>query len=321
MPQKTPTPPPDPLAEILRCFSTQHGVAADRQVRAAKVSWERQQHLMSKGLWLRHAPGVLRDAASPTSWNQRAMAMTLMPGARPVIAAGSAGRLHQLDGCLDVNDITILVPDGARVDVPSGVRLLRTRRPTADDITTVDGIPVTSVALTLIHLQVHGPHPEQALDDALRRGERPDELRTVMERWRGPGVQGPPEMLALLHDRVDARLPRSWFQRLAGRLLAEEGLHFVDEWPVRDGRGRLLAELDLADVELKVGVECQSWERHGSPAAQRKDLARRRKLRVLGWDIVDLWWSDLDRMDDVVADIRTSVSRARAVIATNGPTA
>ena len=118
---------------------------------------------------------------------------------------------------------------------------------------------------------------------------------------------------ALLNDRVGARLPRSYFQRLASRMLVEHGLTFVDEWPVHDSRGRLLAELDLADVALGVGVECQSWQHHGSPADKRKDTARKRKLRALGWEIVELWWSDLERMDDVVADIRTVVDRARAV--------
>lgn len=303
----------DPLRAAIAIFSGQYGVAADRQVRAAGLSWERQQHLLRRGLWLRHSPGVLRDAAAPTGWHQRAQAITLLPGARGIIAAGPAGRLHELDGCLDVNDLTLLVPDGARIAHLDGVRVLRSRRLTVDDRAMVDTIPVTSIALTLIHLQAHGPNVEKALDCALRQGSRPDELRRVMERWRGCGVEGPPGLLALLHGRVGARLPRSYFQRLASRMLVEHGLTFVDEWPVHDSRGRLLAELDLADVALGVGVECQSWEHHGSPAARRRDTARKRTLRALGWEIVELWWSDLERMDDVVADIRTVVDRARAV--------
>ena len=209
--------------------------------------------------------------------------------------------------------ITLLVPNGARIAHLDGVRVLRSRRLTVDDRVMVDTIPVTSIALTLIHMKAHGPNVEKALDSALRQGSRPDELRSLMDRWRGCGVEGPPRILALLNDRVGARLPRSYFQRLASRMLVEHGSTFVDEWPVHDSRGRLLAELDLADVALQVGVECQSWQHHGSPADQRKDTARKRKLRALGWEIVELWWSDLERMDDVVADIRTVVDRARAV--------
>ncbi len=45
-----------------------------------------------------------------------------------------------------------------------------------------------------------------------------------------------------------------------------------DEWPVRDADGRLVAELDLA--------------------------------------VVELWWSDLDRMTDVLVDLGPALDRA-----------
>ena len=119
-------------------------------------------------------------------------------------------------------------------------------------------------------------------------------------------------MLDLLADRVDRRLPRSWFQRLAKDIFAAEAIHFVDEWPVHDSNGTLLAELDLANVELMVGVECQSWEWHGSPAAQQRDLRRKRRLRTLGWEIVEVWWSDLNRTEEVLTDLRIAVATAQA---------
>jgi hypothetical protein len=36
-------------------------------------------------------------------------------------------------------------------------------------------------------------------------------------------------------------------------------------------------------------------------------------VRQRGWDIVELWWSDLSRMDAVVADIRVAIERARLI--------
>jgi hypothetical protein len=33
-------------------------------------------------------------------------------------------------------------------------------------------------------------------------------------------------------------------------------------------------------------------------------------LRQLGWEIVDVWWSDLDRMDAVLADLRLAIDKA-----------
>lgn len=75
--------------------------------------------------------------------------------------------------------------------------------------------------------------------------------------------------------------------------------------------GRLIAELDLAHEERKVGVECQSWQHHGSPSAHQDDLRRRRRLRQLGWEIVEVWWTDLERTDEVVADVLLTLERAR----------
>ncbi len=62
---------------------------------------------------------------------------------------------------------------------------------------------------------------------------------------------------------------------------------------------------------LAVGVECQSIEFHTSPVDVARDVQRRRALRKLGWDIVEIWWSDLERMDEPLADVRFASARAR----------
>ena len=65
----------------------------------------------------------------------------------------------------------------------------------------------------------------------------------------------------------------------------------------------MLAELDLAIPECKIGVECQSWRWHASPAAKARDSARKRRLRLLGWELVEVWWTDLGRMDELAAEL------------------
>ena len=72
----------------------------------------------------------------------------------------------------------------------------------------------------------------------------------------------------------------------------------------------LLAELDLADPARKVGVECQSWGVARSPTAQHHDARRRGMLRQLGWEIVDVWWSDLHHPERIVAEV-TYLLRSR----------
>src|ERR671910_367350 len=71
--------------------------------------------------------------------------------------------------------------------------------------------------------------------------------RVVRRSTTRAGRSGPPALLMLLGERIDNRLPRSWFQRITARVLERAGIRLVDEYPVRDRRGVLLAELDLAD--------------------------------------------------------------------------
>ena len=305
----------DPLRRVMALLATQYSVVAERQIRRLGVTWKQQQSMVRVGVLAEHTPGVLRLTGAERTWHQRAMAATLAAGTTAVLAGAAAARLHHLDSFGDVERIVVLLNDSGRVRVQRGVTVYRSRRLVEEDVEMVDGIPVTSIGVTLIHLAMHRVRTRHAMDAALRNGADPAVLRAVFERWRVRGVVGPPLLLQQLHERVDARLPKSMFQRIASSLLASHGIHMVDEWPIRDEHGRLLAELDLADVELQVGVECQSWRWHGTPEAQRRDARRKRMLARMGWDIIDLWWSDLERIDEVVADILRARERAIRLLA------
>ena len=292
-------------------MASQFGVVSYPQVRECGVTARQQRRLVDTGVWSPYAPSVIRDAAREDSWEMHAMAATLAPGAPAVLAGATAARLHGLDGFADVERIIVMIPDRARVRVRTDVTVVRAKQIDAQDVTMVRGIPTLEVAATLVSLaRVGHSGRAQALDAALRGGTSPGALREQFERLCGRGARGPREMLGLLHERVEARLPRSWFQRLATEMLQRHGIAMVDEWPVRDERGRLLAELDLANVDLQVGVECQSWAWHSTPRAQRADTERKRRLRSLGWDILDLWWSDLERCDAVIADVLLAIRKA-----------
>jgi hypothetical protein len=243
------------------------------------------------------------------------MAATLASGTRAVLCGAAAARLHGLDGFADIDRIIVAIPHGRRLDVPPGVTVVRSRYLPNEDITTVDGIRVLTIAAALVELaRVQHGSRSQALDAALRDGAAPLELRAAFIRHRRHGARGPTEMISMLDQRVNARLPRSWFQRVAADLLEHSGIATVDEWVVRDEVGNVKAELDLAHVELQVALECQSWEWHGTPSARRADARRKRWLRRHGWEIIELWWSDLHHIDEVAADFLDAVDRATRLL-------
>jgi hypothetical protein len=294
----------------------QHGVATTRQARGLGISRRVERRRLEDGTLWSPFPGVLAARGAPVTFHGRAMAAAWSPGV-VAISHAAAARLHGLDGfdgqtVTDQAPIDVLGRRGATLHHSLGARPHYTRGDIAGHVTTVGPIPVLTVPATLALLApAAGLGPTaRALDSALRTGVTASELRAVAEAWRRRGRAGPPLLLMLLDERVDRRLPRSWFQRIASRVLEHAGVRLVDEYPVRDDRGVLLAELDLADPARRVGVECQSWQWHATPAAQHRDARRRGMLRQLGWEIVDVWWSDLRAPERVVAEL-TYLLRAR----------
>ena len=285
-------------------MATQHGVATTAQARALGISRRVERRLLDAGILAAPFPDVLASGGTPATFHGRAMAAAMAPGV-VAIAHGAAARLHRLDGFDRHETIDVIGTNGARPHASLGASVHLSRGPLLDHVQELDRIPVLSVPATLaLMAPIVGIGPTaKALDSALRMGVCSDQLRHVATAWRQRGRSGPPALLMLLGERVDQRLPRSWFQRIAKRVLERAGVRLVDEYPVRDERGILLAELDLAEPRRRVGIECQSWKWHASPEAQHRDARRRGALRLLGWEIVDVWWSDLRCPERIVGEL------------------
>jgi hypothetical protein len=301
------------LDDIHSLMATQHGAASTSQVRQT-LTWERQQTLLGRRIW--RTPSVrLRDnrvvisRGSPATWQQRVMVATL--ATRGVASHGTAARLHGLDGFSRCDAVHITLRYAQNRRYHEGATTHISRIVDAADQLPIEGIPTIILPICLLQLAEGGADPMlKALDGALRDGVSPTWIRQVATRFDRPGSAAANRLLRPVDERVDGTLPLSWFQRLACRVLAEAGIAMVDEFPIHDGN-RLLATLDLAIPELRIGVECQSWKWHATPRAQQHDAARKRALRRLGWDISDLWWSDIDRIDDVVATIMVVAAERR----------
>jgi very-short-patch-repair endonuclease len=175
----------------------------------------------------------------------------------------------------------------------------------AVDLTTLDGIPVTSPARTLIDIAAVAPREsvEEALDDALRRGI----VSVARLRWRlselgNSGRRG----VGTIRDLIAARgggepVPKSVFETRLLRHLRAAGLPI----PVRQHeirvRGRLVARVDFAYPERRLAIEADSRRWHTGRVRWERDLARRNELTALGWRIVHVTWSELSSDPEGVA--------------------
>lgn len=191
----------------------------------------------------------------------------------------------------------------------AGLQLATAQVP-EDDVVCLDGIPVTSVARTVLDLGRSG-HPGWALaaaDDALRRqvvGR--DELEASAERLRGVrGIPAARRVVALADERsasVGESLSRHLFieaglvpDELQKQLRYEGCLDIVDFWWAPNLAGEFDGRLKygLANPAGKA-VEDVLWDEK-----QREDRLRRQGILFVRWT-----WDDLVRRPrDVVGRVR-----------------
>jgi very-short-patch-repair endonuclease len=160
----------------------------------------------------------------------------------------------------------VTVPNARRRRRP-GIRVHRSRIIDPTDITHRNGIPVTTVARTLIDLSPRLPRNqlERAINEADRLGlTNPERLRQSLEP-RGR------EAAVLRHtlDRRTFRLTRSELERLFLPIALRAGLPLPETNRVVNG-----FEVDFYWPELDFVVETDGLRYHRTPAEQARDHLR-----------------------------------------------
>ena len=198
------------MQALFQLMAGQHGVAATGQVRRLGISRRVERRLLADGAIDQPCPGVVTVAGTPLTFHGRAMAAALTRGV-VAISHGAAARLHGLDGFEHHDVVDLIGVNGAAPHPPLRPQFHQTRGPVGDHVVEVAGIPVLSIPLTLTLLApVAGiGRTARALDAALRRGTDVEELRAVARSWRRRGRSGPPALLMLIRERVEAEDGRS----------------------------------------------------------------------------------------------------------------
>ena len=135
-------------------------------------------------------------------------------------------------------------------------------------------------------------------------------VRRAVEQDGGSGRKGTAALRRLLavRDEADEQM-ESVLERRLFRLFRKVGLPApVPQHPVRS-RGRLVARLDFAYPELRLGIETHGYRWHGGYERWRRDIRRENALKRLGWLVLVFTWDDI-RSDParVVAEVRTALA-------------
>jgi hypothetical protein len=302
-------PPLDVL--ISRLAERQHGVVSLPQLQSLGLSARAVRHRVAAGRLTRIHRGVYAVGHARLTLRGYWMAAVLAFGPRAHLSFRSAGALH---GVRPDNrpkaDVTV---PGRSVKSRPGIDVHASTTLQAADITTIDGIPCTSLARTLLDLaevvdrqgleraisqaEVMGIFGLRAVENVLARatGRRgAGVLREVLSKYEGP---------TLTDRELEARFLA--LCRAAGLPTPE-----VNVWITLDDG--IAYEIDFLWRAERLAVETDGWQSHGTRKAFENDRRRDRRLRLAGWDVIRFTWRDVEREPDEVTAVLVGLREVRS---------
>lgn len=271
---------------IDRICARQHGVVARAQLLAAGIAGDAVDRRIRRG------------RLRPVHRGVYLVGPVVLPRAREMAAALACGRSAAVSHC-SATVLWQLLTDRnrpPRVEIMDrrlphrrpGIRTRCVRTLRADEITTLDGIPITTPARTLFDLAgVVGPRElERALAEALAK--RLTTLagleRVVARHPRGPGRA---ILRQLLQDGHPA-LTRSEAEERFLALIRQAGLPAPETNVLVEG-----LEVDFLWPAERLVVEVDGYAFHSSPDAFKNDRRRDTVLVAAGFRVTRLTWQQI----------------------------
>lgn len=233
----------------------------------------------------------------------RAQAGWLWAKRRGVVAGLSAAALHGSRWVDGTTTVELIHENRHRLP---GIHT-RGDRIEDEEITVFNGVPVTTVARTVLDLGCWYPTTSAvaAIDSLARAAEfKVADVRLLAERYSGRrGIARARRALTLFD--AGAQSPKETWLRL---VLMEAGLPRPQtQIPVRDEFGQAIAYLDMGWDDVKVAVEYDG-DHHRSDRSQFGwDIRRLERLQHQGWIVIRVVAGD--RPADIVRRVRAARAR------------
>ncbi len=294
---------------IVAVADAQFGVVSGNQLMERGLTQRMIDWRVQTGRLTRIHRGVYAVGRATLTEKGRWKAATLAYGSRALLSHFSAAGLWVIrhDQRLERCDVTVA---GSALRSNDIVRVHRMRRVTDGDRAVVDGIPVTSLPLTALHLSslLTRHRLERAIVKAARRPEF-DISKALDLCERNPRRRGSKALLEIIGRDLTAEL----------RSLSELELRFVEllrahRLPMPQVNHDVEAMMvDAVWEDCRVVVELDGFEFHKLPRDLRSDNARARRLTLAGFRVVRYVWDDIVERSGRVASEVSSLLGTRPV--------
>jgi very-short-patch-repair endonuclease len=277
----------------------QHGLVTRRDARRIGGTDAAVARRLASGRWEAVLPGVFRIGGARATFHQRAMAAALWGGDGCGVSHGCASSLLHLDGASTIGGVHLTVLRTANPRSREGFTVHRSLLLGPHDLVTVDGVPCTGAARTIVDLAgvaaVSNEALEAAFESARRMGLTTTERVVACLEALGPRRRGAARLRRMLLHVGDAPALESRLETRVARLLRRSGLpapvrqHVVT---ARDGRRY---RLDFAWPRARVALEAEGFAWHGGRLQWKRDRRRTAALEAMGWRLVAVTWDDVTR--------------------------
>lgn len=300
--------PVDPDVAVSALAARQHGVVARRQLLRAGVAAHWIEYRLKRGRFRSLHRGVYR-VGPVAGLREKEIAAVLACGETAVVSHHSAATAWQLASARPGSPhVDISIQRGCR-SVGPGVRVRRVGPLEPDEITLLDGIPMTSPARTLVDLA--SCTDERDLERALARADRQRIAdRESIERAidRRPRRRGAHRLRALLSRGGPAMFTRSDAEARFLAMIRKARLRMPEANVVVLGH-----EVDFLWRAERLVVEIDGFAFHSSRSAFEGDRQRDAVLTAAGLRVIRVTWRQLSgEPEPVLARV------AQALVQTSG---
>ena len=236
--------------------------------------------------------------------NGRYMAAVLACGPEAVLSYRCAAALHEIHRTDQVK-IDVTIPQRSPRK-HAGVDVHRSTTLTPADVTTVHGIPCTTVARTILDLAqvIRGRPLERALDQA--EILRVLDLTAIQDQIERNKARPAAKRLRAVLDQHYIGSTPTWSELeevfLAACRRAKLPMPEVNAWIDPHDADPTAIRVDFVWREQRVIVETDGHATHRTRRAFEEDRLRDQRLIVAGWTVIRITWRQLTRNPNEVTD-------------------